>query len=49
MFDGRLPEGGETIVWNGLDASGRQTASGVYFVLAESGGVTRTAKLVYIR
>jgi hypothetical protein len=49
VFDGRLPHGGETVVWNGLDASGVRTASGVYFALVESGGVTQTAKLVYIR
>lgn len=49
VFDGRLPEGGRTVVWDGLDGSGRQTASGAYFALVESGGVTRTAKLVYMR
>jgi len=49
VFDGRVSEGGETLVWSGLDESGRRCASGVYFVLAESGGVTQTAKLVYIK
>jgi len=49
VFDGRLSEGGETLVWSGLDKSGRQTASGVYFALVESGGQMQTAKLVYIR
>jgi hypothetical protein len=49
VFDGRLSEDGETFVWSGLDESGRHTASGVYFALVESGGVSRTAKLVYIR
>jgi len=49
VFDGRVSEGGETLVWSGLDESGRRCASGVYFALAESGGVTQTAKLVYIK
>jgi hypothetical protein len=49
VFDGRLPEGGATVVWDGLDASGERTASGVYFALVEHAGVSRTAKLVHIR
>ncbi len=49
VFEGRLPEGGETVTWSGLDESGGRTASGVYFALVESGGVMQTAKLVYIR
>ncbi|MCK4408979.1 MAG: T9SS type A sorting domain-containing protein, partial [Candidatus Eisenbacteria sp.] len=49
VFEGTLPEGGETVVWNGLDQTGRPTASGVYFARVESGGEMQTAKLVYIR
>jgi len=49
VFEGKLPEGGETVVWNGLDQTGRPIASGVYFARVESGGEMRTAKLVYIR
>ena len=49
VFEGRLPAGGETIVWNGLDQAGQPAASGVYFALVESSGETQTAKLVYIR
>ena len=49
VFEGRLPEGGETVVWDGLDQAGRPTASGVYFARLESSDETRTAKLVYMR
>jgi hypothetical protein len=49
VFEGKLPEGGETVVWNGLDQTGRPIASGVYFARVESGGEMQTAKLVYIR
>lgn len=49
VFEGRLPAGGETVVWSGLDRAGQPTASGVYFVRVESGDETHTAKLVYIR
>jgi hypothetical protein len=49
VFEGKLPEGGETVVWNGLDETGRPIASGVYFARVESSGEMQTAKLVYIR
>jgi hypothetical protein len=49
VFEGELPAGGQTIVWNGLDQAGQQTASGVYFARVESVGEIQTAKLVYIR
>jgi len=49
VFDGKLPDGGETVVWNGLDQTGRPIASGVYFARVESSGEIQTAKLVYIR
>ena len=49
VFEGTLPEGGETVVWNGIDETGHPIASGVYFARVESGGEMQTAKLVYIR
>ena len=49
VFEGKLPDGGETVAWNGLDETGRPIASGVYFARMESGGEMQTAKLVYIR
>ena len=49
VFEGRLPEGGEAIVWNGIDETGRPIASGVYFARVESAGETLTSKFVFIR
>ncbi len=49
VFEGRLSEGGETIVWNGRDQVGHPIASGVYFARVESSGEMQTAKLVYVR
>jgi hypothetical protein len=49
VFEGRLPAGGATIVWDGLDHAGHPIASGVYFARVESVGEIQTAKLVYIR
>ena len=49
VFEGKLPEGGETVVWDGLDHAGQPIASGVYFARLESSEETQTAKLVYIR
>ncbi|MCK4511562.1 hypothetical protein KAW64_07485 [bacterium] len=49
VFEGKLPEGGETVVWDGLDHAGQPIASGVYFARLESSEEIQTAKLVYIR
>jgi hypothetical protein len=49
VYEDRLPEGGETVIWDGLDATGRAIASGVYFARVESEGNVLTSKVVYIR
>ena len=49
VFEGRLIDGEETLIWRGTAESGSRAASGVYFALVESGGVIQTAKLVYVR
>jgi DNA-binding beta-propeller fold protein YncE len=49
VFDGRLPNGGVSVVWDGVGADGTRAASGVYFAMAELEGATRTAKVVLIR
>jgi hypothetical protein len=49
VYEGRLPEGGETIVWNGIDDTGRPIASGVYFARVESDSDVLTSKVVFIR
>ncbi|MFH1690611.1 MAG: hypothetical protein ABIE42_10320 [Candidatus Eisenbacteria bacterium] len=49
VYEGRLPEGGETIVWNGIDETGRPIASGVYFARVESASEVLTSKVAFIR
>jgi hypothetical protein len=49
VFDGRLPEGGVTVTWYGLDETGARTASGVYFALVEHAGVSQMAKVVHVK
>ena len=49
LFDGRLPEGGERLVWDGTNHAGDRVASGVYFVRAESAGESARSKVVLIR
>lgn len=50
LYEGRLAGGWRTVVWDGLDDSGRATASGVYFLRAEGEGTdAATRKLVLVR
>jgi hypothetical protein len=49
VFEGRLSEGRETIVWDGTDGGGRPVASGVYFARVESAGEPQTSKVVFLR
>ncbi|MBK8164903.1 MAG: VCBS repeat-containing protein [bacterium] len=50
LYEGRLAAGWRTVVWDGLDDSGRATASGVYFLRAEGAGAeAATRKLVLVR
>ena len=49
VFEGKLPEGGETVVWNGIDEAGHPIASGVYFARVESGSEVVTSKVVFMR
>lgn len=49
VYDGRLTDSVETVVWNGLDSHGRRAASGVYFARAESSGKVLTSKVVFVR
>ena len=48
-YEGRLPEGGATVVWNGIDDTGQPAASGVYFARVESARDVLTSKVVFIR
>jgi hypothetical protein len=41
-----LPAGASVISWDGLDASGRATARGIYLARVRAAGEERTVKLV---
>jgi hypothetical protein len=50
LWDDRIEAGWRTVVWDGLDDAGRATASGVYFLRADSPGAPSvTRKLVLVR
>ena len=49
LVDGRLNTGRHHVVWDGLDAFGRQASSGVYFYRLTSAGGTMTRKMVLLR
>ena len=49
VYEGMLPEGGASVVWDGVDSSGHRAASGVYFARAEAEGQQASSKVVYLR
>ena len=49
VYDGVVPDGRLSLMWNGSDARGRGVASGVYWLVAESGGERHALRLVRIR
>lgn len=50
LLDGaRMPAGTHSVVWDGLDDSGRSAASGVYYYRLESDNRTDTKRMVLIR
>ena len=49
LYDGVAPGGRMSLMWNGSDARGRTVASGVYWLVAESGGERHAVRLVRIR
>lgn len=44
-----LPAGEQTVRWDGRDATGRTTASGIYLVRVSMAGTVQTAKTVWMR
>jgi hypothetical protein len=44
-----MPAGSHHVIWNGRDNSGRQTATGVYFVRMTAGNHEMTRKIVMIK
>ena len=49
LFDGKLPDGGTNVAWDGTDSSGHRAASGVYFARADAGGELASSKIVYLK
>ncbi len=49
IVSGELPAGAHELTWDGRDAAGSRTASGVYIVRLVTPRVVRTAKILYAR
>ena len=49
LMEGNLTAGNHTVAWDGLDASGRNLAAGVYFARVTAAHGVNTAKLVLAR
>ncbi|MFO8145516.1 MAG: FlgD immunoglobulin-like domain containing protein [Candidatus Syntrophosphaera sp.] len=46
LFDGSLPAGEHSVVWNGLDDNNRAVAGGIYYLRLQSEDGTKTRKMV---
>jgi hypothetical protein len=49
LYDGEASGGRIVLRWNGSDGNGREVSSGVYWLVAESGGERHAIRLVRIR
>jgi hypothetical protein len=49
IFDGFCQKGTNRLVWNGIDASGQDAGSGIYFIRVRSGGLSQVKKAVMLR
>jgi serine protease len=49
LVSGSYPVGVHTVHWNGLDATGRPVANGVYFFRLKARGESQTVKGVWVR
>lgn len=49
LLDGGLPAGSHSTIWNGVDSTGRQVASGVYFYRFQADGVDQTRSMTLVR
>ena len=45
----KLPPGNYQMQWNGVDQSGNQVGTGVYFCRLQAGSYSQTIKMVYLR
>lgn len=46
LVDGFKPAGKHRVVWDGTDTAGRRSNAGIYFLILETGGGSRTTKVV---
>ena len=49
LADGRQPKGWQAVHWGGVDAGGRQVASGIYFYRLRAGKEVISKKMVLLR
>jgi flagellar hook assembly protein FlgD len=49
LIAGTKPAGNYSEAWDGLDASGRASASGIYFYRLDAGAFAQTRKMVLLR
>ena len=49
LFNGEMPAGTHSLVWNGLDNSGRPLASGVYYYRMDTKNYSQTKKSVLLK
>ncbi len=49
LVDERLPAGRHDVLWDGRDAGGRETASGVYLCRLRAGGADQMRKMTLVR
>ena len=49
LVDAEQPAGPYAVVWNGLDAAGRQLPSGIYFYSLRAGKMSTTRKMILLR
>jgi flagellar hook assembly protein FlgD len=49
LVDGEVTPGRRVLTWDGLDASGKHAAAGVYFVKLEAPHATATKKITLLR
>ena len=49
LVDGEMTAGLHSVIWDGRDATGREAASGVYFIHLEAGGKVEAKKMLLLR
>lgn len=49
LVSGSMTAGKHSVVWNGTDASGRMTSSGVYFYKMQAGSYSTTRKMIMMK